>query len=158
MYVDGKKYVGRIALVGEFDTVNNKTVLRIHVSGEHGSIPSVLWLDKTDGKTVNGAKLPSSFERADSLCRYLTGKPLSPATKHMMAASDKGVEFTASKRVTNNGHAVFDAKYVNIPSGLQAYNAPSAATLSELFGAANDNVSLDTAHAPSAPSDSDIPF
>lgn len=168
-YVDGTKHNGTIALVGDFDTVNAKTVLRLSVEGPYGALPGVLWLDKTDGKTVNGVTLPSSFDRANELCKYLCGHPLSPSTKHLMAARKsedrKPVEFTVASRVTNNGNTVFDAKFIQVPQGLKAYNAPSASQLALLFGTTDPGQQTLPGHsereepeAPKAPGDNEVPF
>ncbi len=133
-FTDGTKYEGKLCAVGAFDTLNGKPVLRVNVKSEEGVLAGVLWLDATDGKTVNGNKLPSSLQRAKELCQYLTGKPFSPDSVPLMARSDKSITFTASKRITDSGNTVFDARFIGVPQGLAAFNAPSAATLAALFG------------------------
>lgn len=135
-YVDGTKYEGKLSAVGAFDTLNGKAVLRVNVKSEEGVLSGVLWLDQGDGKTVNGNKLPSSFKRAQELCEYLTGKPFNPGNAHLMAQSTKSVTFTASKRITDSGATVFDARFIGVPQGLTAFNAPSAAMMAALFGTA----------------------
>lgn len=163
MYVDGQKYEGKLSAVGAFDTLNGKAVLRVNVKGEEGVLSGVLWLDQSDGKVVNGNKLPSSFKRAQELCEYLTGKPFTPQNAPLMAHSAKGITFTASKRITDSGATVFDARFIGVPQGLTAFNAPSAAMMAALFG----NPAETTATAPvepakgateAPPSDDDIPF
>jgi len=133
-FTDGTKYEGKLCAVGAFDTLNGKAVLRVNVKCEEGVLAGVLWLDAADGKTVNGKPLPSSLQRAKELCQYLTGKPFSHEAIPLMAHSDKSVTFTASKRITDSGNTVFDARFIGVPQGLTAFNAPSAATLAALFG------------------------
>lgn len=137
-FTDGTKYEGKLCAVGAFDTLNGKAVLRVNVKSEEGVLAGVLWLDPNDGKTVNGVKLPSSLQRAQELSQYLTGKPLNPANAALMAQSSKSITFTASKRITDSGNTVFDARFIGVPQGLTAFNAPSAATLAALFGTTAD--------------------
>lgn len=163
MYKDGEKCVGTICAVGAFDSLNGKTVLRVNVKGEHGVLPGVLWLDPNDGKTVNGNKLPSSMERAKSLCEYLTGKSFTPGNAPAMAQSTKTVTFTASKRITDSGNEVYDARFIGVPQGLAAFNAPSAEALAKLFGTSVEATSAAPTEAPKGehqapPGDEDIPF
>lgn len=166
MYADGNKYQGRISAVGALDTLAGKTVLRVNVTGEHGVLPGVLWLDPHDGKTVNGNKLPSSLERAKSLCLYLTGKTFAPDTLPLMGLSHKAVDFTAKSRTTNNGATVFDAQYIQEPFGLAATKAPTEAQLALVFGNTTPAPSQDKprdfrrVENPDAepPTDNDIPF
>ena len=163
MYVDGQKYEGRLSAVGAFDTLNGKAVLRVNVKSEEGVLPGVLWLDQSDGKVVNGNKLPSSFRRAQELCEYLTGKPFTPSNAPLMAQSTKSVTFTASKRITDSGATVFDARFIGVPQGLVAFNAPSADALAKLFGTTVEATSAAPTEAPKGetqtpPGDDDIPF
>lgn len=163
MYTDGMKCIGTVCAVGEWDTLNGKTVLRVNVKGDHGILPGVLWFDATDGKTVNGNKLPSSMERAKSLYKHLTGRAFNFADVGAMAHSNKTVAFTASKRITDSGNEVYDARFIGIPQGLAAFNAPSADALAKLFGMPAEATSTAPTQAPKGetqapPGDDDIPF
>ena len=151
-YENESQYIGKVAAVGEVDSLGGKAVLPLVISGPHGNIRAKLWLNKADSNPERGFK--SSFDNAMELASYLGCTEFRPPFAGMV--SDKPVSFTVKLTPNPKGGVFTEAIRVYPVAGLKARNPLSGDALKSLFGA---GAPVQTDTRDDKPTDSDfIPF